>query len=314
MSLDFLLPEEDRPKEGFALMDFSQIIMASAFQEFGEGAKFPKVNTAMLRHLVLNSMKKNIKDFKKQGYTQMIICTDNSKSGYWRRDKAPYYKRNRAKAREESLFDWDGFHTAMHTIITELETFMPYIVMDIDKVEADDHIAVLSKVLSDKGHPVVIISSDGDFTQLHKLPGIKQWSPMQKKWVKTKTGDALLDCVTKIVKGDKKDNVSGIKVRSDFYSTKVDGERTPSTKASELEAIAMAYYDHDTIKTLMTSEQYKRFLENQVLIDMDHIRDDIVALIHERYNNYVIPAKSKVYPYFVKSGLSKLTANVADFY
>lgn len=314
MELDFLLPEEDRTKEGYALMDFSQIIMAAAFTEFGENAKFPKVTTPMLRHLVLNSMKKNIKDFRKQGYTKMIVCVDNSKSGYWRRDYAHYYKKNRKLDREESLFDWEGLFEALHIIVDELGANMPYIVMNKDKIEADDHIAVLTRLLTSQGHPVVIISSDGDFTQLHKYPGVKQWSPMQKKWVKTKSGDSLMDCVTKVVKGDKKDNVASIKVRGDFWLTKVDGERTPSTKAKELEDIAMNYYDHDVLKTLMTEEHYKRFCENQVLIDMDFIDADVVASIEEMYNNYIIPAKSKVYPYFVKSGLSKLTAHVADFY
>lgn len=314
MELDFLLPEEDRTKEGVILMDFSQIIMAAAFTEFGENAKFPKVTTPMLRHLVLNSMKKNIKDFRKQGYTKMIVCVDNSTSGYWRRDYSHYYKKNRKLDREESQFDWEGFFTALHTIVDELGTNMPYIVMNKDKVEADDHIAVLTRILTGLGHPVVIVSSDGDFTQLHKYPGVKQWSPMHKKWVKTKSGDSLMDCVTKVVKGDKKDNVSSIKVRGDFWLTKVEGERTPATKVSELEAIAMNYYDHDVLKTLMTEEQYKRFCENQILIDMDFIDADIVASIEEMYNNYNIPAKSKVYPYFVKSGLSKLTAHVADFY
>lgn len=314
MSLDFLLPEEDRPKEGYLLMDFSQIIMAAAFQEFGEKAKFPKVTLPMLRHLVLNSVRKNIMTFKKQGYTQLIICVDNSANGYWRRDASYYYKKNRKKVREDSPFDWDGLHAAMKIIIDELEKYMPYIVMNTDKVEADDHIAVLTRFLTDKGHPVMIDSSDGDFPQLFKYPGVRQWSPMQKKFVISKTGDALMDCVTKVIKGDKKDNVAGIKVRGDFYTTKLDGERTPSTKASELEAFAEAYYDHDKLKTLMTEEQYKRFLENQVLIDMDFIREDIVASILERYNNYNIPPKSKVYTYFVKSGLSKLTASVGDFY
>lgn len=314
MELDFLLPEEDRTKEGVILMDFSQIIMAAAFTEFGENAKFPKVTTPMLRHLVLNSMKKNIKDFRKQGYTKMIVCVDNSTSGYWRRDYSHYYKKNRKLDREESQFDWEGLFTALHTIVDELGTNMPYIVMNKDKVEADDHIAVLTRILTGLGHPVVIVSSDGDFTQLHKYPGVKQWSPMHKKWVKTKSGDSLMDCVTKVVKGDKKDNVSSIKVRGDFWLTKVEGERTPATKAAELEAIAMNYYDHDVLKTLMSEEQYKRFCENQILIDMDFIDADIVASIEEMYNNYKIPAKSKVYPYFVKSGLSKLTAHVADFY
>lgn len=313
MSLNFMFGEEEK-KEGVTLIDFSQIIMAAAFTEFGEKAGFPKISEAMLRHLVLNSMRKNIKQFKKEGYTRQIICVDNSKSGYWRRDASHYYKKNRSKDREESPFDWEGLFTAMHKIIEELEKNMPYIVMNIDKVEADDHIAVLTKFLASQGIPVQIVSSDGDFTQLHKYPNVKQWSPMQKKYVKTKSGDALLDCVTKVVKGDRKDNVASIKVRGNYWLTMVEGERTPPTKASEIEQIAMNYYDHSKLQELLTAEQYERFKENQILIDMDFIRDDIVASIMERYNSYVVPAKGKIYTYFVKNGLSKLTNNIAEFY
>lgn len=312
-NLDFLLPEEDRPKAGYLLLDFSQIIMAAAFQEFGEKAGYPKVTAPMLRHLVLNSIKKNVKDFRKQGYSEIIICVDNSKSGYWRRRVASYYKKNRAKARDESLFDWEGLFPAMHLIIEELEKYMPYIVMNIDTIEADDHIAVLTRILTALGHPVMIGSSDGDFAQLHKFPGVKQWSPMQKKFVKTKSGDSLMDLVTKVVKGDRKDNVASIKVRGDYWLTMVEGERTPQTKAKELEAIALNYYDHDIIKTLITDEQYKRFCENQILIDMDFIPDDIVALITERYNTYKPAPRGKIYTYFVKSGLSKLTSSINEF-
>lgn len=313
MSLDFLLPEEDRPKDGVVLMDFSQIIMAAAFTEFGKNNNFPKVTTPMLRHLVLQSLRKNKLMFKKQGYGILIICIDNSVSGYWRRQEAHYYKKNRSIDREESQFDWPGFFDAMVTVVKELETYMPYIVMNVDTIEADDHIAVLSNYLTLLGHPVVVCSSDGDFTQLHKLPNLKQWAPMFKKWVKSKTGSPLLDCVTKVVKGDKKDNVSSIKVRGDFWLTKVEGERTPSTKQNELELIAEHYYDLDKIESILPKDQFERFKENRILIDMDFIRDDIKALIMKRYNEYKLPVRSRIYSYFVKSGLSKLMNNINDF-
>ena len=313
MSLDFLLPEEDRPKEGFVLMDFSQIIMAAAFTEFGEANKFPKVTVPMMRHLVLQSMRKNKMMFKKQGYEHLIVCVDNSKSGYWRRQEAHYYKKNRALDREESMFDWPGLFEALHTVVDELEKYMPYVVMNIDTIEADDHIAILAQYLTLLGHPVVVCSSDGDFTQLHKLPNLKQWAPMFKKWVKSKTGSPLLDCVTKVVKGDKKDNVASIKVRGDFWLTKVEGERTPPTKQKELEDIAEHYYDLEKIETLLTPVQFERFKENRILIDMDFIRPDIKALIMERYNTYKKAPRSRIYSYFVKSGLSKLMNNLNDF-
>ncbi|MGZ7230684.1 hypothetical protein ACXWOM_09495, partial [Streptococcus pyogenes] len=94
---------------------------------------------------------------------------------------AYYYKKNRADGREESEWDWEGYFEGIRTVIEEFEKYMPYHMMNIDKMEADDHIAVLTKKLSLEGNKVLIVSSDGDFTQLHKYPNVTQWSPMQKK-------------------------------------------------------------------------------------------------------------------------------------
>lgn len=313
MDIGEMFFDEEPKKEGVALMDFSQIIMAAAFQEFGETAKFPKIQEGMVRHLVLNSIKANVKRFKKEGYPHMVICVDNSKSGYWRRDVASYYKLNRKNDREESLFDWEGLFNAMHKIIDELEHNMPYYVMNIDKIEADDHIAVLCEFFDAQDIPVVIVSSDGDFPQLFKFKLVKQWAPMFKKWVTSKSGSPLMDKVIKVIKGDKKDNVASIKVRGDFHTSKVEGERTPQTKQAELDFIADNYFDEEAIKAKLPEEQYKRFVENRILIDMDYIKPEIRASILERYNNYVPAKRGKIYSYLVKNGLSKLTQHANDF-
>lgn len=306
-NLDFLLPEYEREKEGVALLDFSQIALATALNNFEDK---DKITISMMRHLVLTSIKKNVTTFRKQGYTKFIICIDNAKSGYWRRDYAYYYKKNRGKAREESKWDWEGYFNASHQVTEELIKYMPYITMNIDKIEADDHIAVLTKKLSLEGHPVLIISSDGDFTQLHKYPNVKQWSPMQKKWVKIKSGSAEIDCMTKILKGDKKDNVAAVKVRSDFWFTKIDGERTPSIKTALVEEIAN---DREKAQTLLTEAEYKRYQENLVLIDFDYIPEEIASSILDYYESYKVPPRGKIYSYFVKSGLSKLTNHMNEF-
>lgn len=312
MSLNEMFFGEETPPDGVAILDFSQIIMAAAFVEFGEAAKFPKISENMLRHLVLNSIKYNKKLAAKHGYTNLVVAVDNSTSGYWRRDVASYYKRNRKNDREESPFDWTGLFEAMYKIIFELETNMPYTLMNIDKVEADDHIAVIVKVCNDKNIPVLIVSSDGDFTQLHKYPNVKQWSPMFKKWVKPKISP-LMDTVIKVVKGDKKDNVASIKVRGDFHTSKVEGERQPSVKSSMLDSIADNYFDDSAIEQLLTSEEWSRYKENRILIDMDYIDEDISALILKRYNSYVPAKRNRIYSYLVKNGLSKLTQHANDF-
>ena len=305
-NLNCLFDEEDQVKDGYILVDLSQIALATAMHTFKDKEK---ITTPMLRHLVLSTLKFNAFKFRKDGYNKVIICCDNAKSGYWRRDKAYYYKKNRADGREESEWDWEGYFEGIRTVIEEFEKYMPYHMMNIDKMEADDHIAVLTKKLSLEGNKVLIVSSDGDFTQLHKYPNVTQWSPMQKKFVKAKTGSPALDCMMKVIKGDKKDNVAAITVRSDFWYTRVDGERTPPTKTAFVEQCC----DAEDITTILEGEQLKRFYENRVLIDFDYIPEDIANQILDYYNSYKVPPRGKIYPYFVKSGLSKLTKNVNDF-
>lgn len=305
MDLEMMLDEDY--KEGIALADFSNIALAAALNNFEDG---DKITVPMVRHVILNSIRKNVVMFRKQGYTKFVLCMDNATSGYWRRDFAYYYKKNRKTDREASKWDWEGYFTALRQVVDEIKKYMPYVVMDIDKYEADDHIGVLTKYLSLAGHKVCIVASDGDFTQLHKYPNVKQWSPPQKKWVKIKNGSAEIDCMTKILKGDRKDGVASVRVRGDFWFTRVDGERTPSMKTTIIEAIAN---DRSQAEVLLSAEEYKRYQENLVLIDFDYIPDNIASTIIEYYNSYKPQPKGKIYSYFVKSGLSKLTSIINEF-
>lgn len=308
-NLNHLFEDDDQIKEGAILIDLSQIALATVMHTFEEGTE---LTTPMVRHLILSTLKANALRFKKEGYTQVVIAVDNAKIGYWRREFAYYYKKNRLKAREESKWDWEGYFAALHTVVEELKTYMPYIVIDVPKAEADDAIGVLTKKISLEGRPVLIVSSDGDFTQLHKYPNVRQWSPMQKKFVKSKSGSPALDCMTKILKGDRKDCVASVKVRGDFYYTMVEGERTPPTKTTFIEQVLDAGSDEEIAK-LLTPEQFERFKENRVLIDFDYIREDIQEAILTMYNEYKVPPRGQIYKYFVKSGLSKLMKDINDF-
>lgn len=234
MNLDHLFDD----KEGVLLVDLSQIALATVMQTYEPGMKF---TVPEVRHMILSTLKHNAFKFKNEGFNKVVICIDNARYGYWRRQEQDYYKRNRAIAREESAetFDWDGYFEGLSTTIQELKDYMPYIVLDVKHAEADDCIAVLAKYLTTTGNfKVRIISSDGDFTQLHKLQDVDQYSPMQKKLVKVKTKSPEMDCMVKILKGDRKDCVAAIKVRGDFWlNYEVDVERTPPTATSYIEAM-----------------------------------------------------------------------------
>ena len=246
-------------KEGVSLIDLSQIALATASVTVEAGTKF---TVPMLRTLILSTLKHNALKFKSEGFNKTVICVDNAKFGYWRRQFADYYKRNRAIAREkeaekEVSFDWEGFFNALVQVISELKEFMPYTVMDVKFCEADDCIAVITKYCVKNNIKVRIISSDGDFTQLHLLEDVDQYSPVQKKFVKCKTGSPEEDCLVKIIKGDKKDGVASIKVRSDYWLTyDPESERTPSTSSKFITDLVGK--SDDEIKEVFLSEIMKK--------------------------------------------------------
>ena len=216
MSLNHLMGD----REGFSLVDLSQISLATAIETYEKGTKF---TIEEVRHMVLATLKVNVAKFKKEGFTNIV---DNAKFGYWRRQFADYYKRNRAISREKKKddFDFEGYFNALNIIVDEFKENMPYHVIDVKHAEADDCIGVLTPHLISLGYKVRIISSDGDFTQLHTHEDIDQYSPIQKKFVKVKTSSPQEDCLTKILK----DCVASTKVKGDFYLSDII-ERTPMT-------------------------------------------------------------------------------------
>lgn len=295
-----------QPKK-YVIADFSQLAIATASQVFEPQEP---ITLGMLRHLVLDTIRANILRFKKQGYDEFILAIDNPNGGgYWRRDLANYYKKSRTKSRSESDWDWDGYFENIRVILDEIKENMPYTVINIDRIEADDVIATLTKRFSLNGDEIMIVSSDGDFTQLHKFKNVKQWSPMHKKLVKPKNGSAKADLMYKLIKGDKKDTIAPINVRSDYWITKLDGERCPPTKTIFVEACI----DAEDPLSLMDDQQIERFKENKKLIDFDEIPSNISEQILNEYDNYVKNSKTKIYPYFVKSGLTKLMSEVNSF-
>lgn len=307
--LDFLMNE---PTEKAVLIDFSQISLATAMVNFED--KQP-IQLGMLRHLVLNTIKFNVSKFRKDGYNEFILCFDNSTNGYWRKDIAHYYKQHRKTNRDESDWDFKGFFENIKIITQELKDNMPYMVIDIEKIEADDIIAVLTKrfAIAEKG--VMIVSSDSDFTQLHKYKA-KQWSPAQKKAVKPKFGSAKADLMYKLLKGDKKDGIAPYNVRADFHMTKLEGERCPpvATKFIEKCIDATEQELQELLLLKQTGINHKeRFEENKKLIDFEEIPDYIIKQINEVYDNNKIAPKSKIYPYFVKSQLTTLMKDINLF-
>ena len=140
-----------------------------------------QVDEHLIRHMILNTIRMYNKKFRKE-YGDVVIACDHSS---WRREVFPQYKASRRKGREESSMDWNEIFRIINKVREEIRDNMPYKVIHVERCEADDIIGTLVYETQEfgKNEPVMIISADKDFIQLHKFNNVRQYSPMQKKFV-----------------------------------------------------------------------------------------------------------------------------------
>ena len=282
------------------LLDFSNIIVGSIMV----ANKIPneeKTSHDFIRHLVLNSIR-NYRIKYKQTYGEIVICTDTKSS--WRKGVYPYYKAHRKAIREkqktEKGIDWSVLFKTIHEIIDEIDTFFPYKVISIPHAEGDDVIAVLARNFNEKS---IIISSDKDFTQLHKYKNIKQYSPIQKKMLNGSEPYKYLK--EHIIRGDKGDGVPNILSADDCI---VEGVRQRPISKKKVE-LWMNEKPADFCVNGM-SERWKR---NQQLIDFDFIPTDISQSIVDQFLKEKNQRQGQLLNYFITKRLKYLMENMEDF-
>lgn len=303
-NLNSLMKDED-DTDDVMIIDISNISVATLMNNF-KPANQNDISLSIVRHLVLDTLRNNVVKFKGE-YPEIVIAFDDNK--YWRRSKAWYYKKKRSIDHENSDWDWDRLNSFLHPTFDEIRTVMPYKGIRVDFAEADDVIGVVTKDAVAKGKRVLIVSADTDFIELQKYSGVRQWSPTLKKWVKPKYGSPRNDLRMKIIKGDKKDSIACIKARSDYILSKVEGERAPAIRASELEI----WLDAVDPTTEMPPEWAARYKENEILRDFDFIPKDIADSILEAYNSPKLGSKSKMETYFMENKLKRMFEKLSDF-
>ena len=182
------------------LIDFTQTIIAGLMAQLKSNDN--EINENMLRHMILNSLRNYQKKYAGD-YGDIVLCTDAANP--WRREYFPLYKANRKKSREADDRDWKLIFDTLQVVKDEIKENFPYRYMYVERCEADDIIAVLSKVIKED---VLIISGDKDFQQLQKYDNITQWSPNLNR---------MIDCVQPeeflkehVLKGDTSDGIPNI--------------------------------------------------------------------------------------------------------
>ena len=295
------------------LLDYSQVCLSNIFQFQSDLKKNHNSPEAVniIRHAILTGLKFYKKKYGAK-YGEMVIACDGR--DYWRKDIFPYYKASRSKTREKSDLDWKLIFDTISQIREDLAQHFPYRVVHVDRAEADDVIATMCKWTQTNGlidhgmfedkQDVMIISSDGDFKQLHKYPNIKQWSPIQKKIVECADPKSYL--AQHIAKaGD--DGIPNVLSADSVLIT--EGVRQNKMTAKKLEAFVELGRD-----ACENDEQRRNWDRNNALINLDlipeHISDAIVATYE---GSKPKGDKMSIYNYLVKHRCRLLLDEIEEF-
>lgn len=257
----------------------------------------------ILRHYILNSIRMYNAKYRKE-YGQLVIACD---ARSWRKEVFPQYKHGRSQNREESTLDWGKIFDLLGQYLDEIRENFPYKVLRIERAEADDIIGALVHESQEfgKGEPIMIVSSDKDFGQLHKFNNVKQFSPYLKKQIHVENPRIFL--ANHLFKGDSGDGVPNCLSPDNTF---VDGIRQKPVSQKKMDEWMKSI---DNLESVMDTETYRNYCRNKKLIDLSEIPKDIYDNIVNEYETQKPASKLKVLNFLVKKRCKLLIESVQDF-
>lgn len=273
------------------ILDLNQTTFSVAFSQL---KNIDEVNEDIFRYIVLNCIRSYVSRFRKD-YGELIIACDSTEN--WRKDVFPYYKARRAKSREDSKVDWNKIFKSFNVVREELKEFFPYKVVEVPKAEADDVIAVIAQEASE---PVLILSGDTDFMQLHSK-NIKQYDVVRKRHISTTIKTYLFE---HILEGDVSDGVPNVLSADDTFV--LNKRQRPLTKKRK------EFFLKNPLEQYSTGEK-RNFLRNKQLIDLNCVPEEIKINILEQYKELPVKNKSKLFNYFYDKKLMKFIDSIQEF-
>ena len=274
------------------LVDFSQIVIGS----YMSASKFTSVDMDVIRPAVLNTLRLYRTKFVSE-FGELILCCDDRKS--WRKELFPNYKASRKKTRSAAPIDWENLYECLNQLKEELTEWFPYKVIQAEKAEADDVIAVLVGLANER---TLILSSDKDFVQLHQF-NVRQYSPIQKKFVE---GDAKWSLHEKLIKGDVGDGVPNIMSDDNVFVD--EGRRQKPITKKKVDA----WFELDP-DMYCDAEMLRNYNRNKQLIDLGEVPESIRINITKQFEKAVVGDRKRLLTYFINHRLKNLTENLSEF-
>lgn len=284
----------------YVFVDLNQVLISNLMQHLKQVAKSHEINEDLIRHMSINTIRSNVKQFKSK-YPNIVLCCDNRK--YWRKEYFPFYKSQRKHDREASGYDWNLIFDTLNKIRDEFKQNFPYKVLDVDGAEADDVIAVLTARLSAHG-AVLILSSDKDFGQLQKYPNVTQYSPILKRFIKIDNPNTFIK--EHIIKGDRGDGIPNFLSPDNTFAA---GERQKVINSKKLQE----WVGQDATEFCSTDVMLRGYKRNQTLVDFDYIPNDIQEKIVTAFDESKPATKQQMLNYFIEKGLKVMIESVSDF-
>lgn len=194
----------------------------------------------------------------------VIVGVDCPQSQIWRKSFYPEYKngRNQEKNKEANISDFFKL-TYTHDLFTKAGADH---IVQLDKLEADDCLALTAKYLCNKYDDanITIITSDHDYIQLAndkiQLMNLKFKSLLDSK---AYSGDPMRDLFYKIIMGDKSDNIDGV-----FNKC---GKKT-----------AEKYFDNEELflAKLKSEDKIDKYNRNKRLVDFTEIPEIFAEIFY----------------------------------
>jgi 5'-3' exonuclease len=299
------------------LVDYSQVALAAilTFQRELKGTESEVKN--LIRHVTLSTIKSYKKKYGKE-YGELVICCDGRK--YWRREVFEHYKASRKKNRDASDLDWHLIFDTLNEMRQDIGEHFPWRVIHVDRAEADDIIAVMTEWcqsndliaegLMQEPQKILILSSDKDFKQLQLEPfssgNVRQWSPMQKKYITASKKEIMDFTIEHIVKGDTGDGIPNILSKDDVF---VVGERQKPVSAKRLEEFL-----EKGIDACRNDEEKRNWQRNAMLVAFDNIPSEVKQSIVDTYiSSKPKGDKMSVMNYLMKNRCRLLLEEIEDF-
>jgi len=212
--------------------------------------------------------------------SNLIFAIDCPRNQIWRMQHFTNYKANRDSSKHRKANVKELFKFTYSKIIPELEENHGIKTIRSDNAEADDVIAVIKNEIRriQPNRKIIIVTGDHDFFQLSDsnthIVNLKNKNLLEKS-----CGDPKKDLLKKIIQGDSSDNINSVFDKC--------GVKTTQKFIDNMEL----FYE----KIEKDPKAKKKFEYNKLLIDFDHIPENIKqSIIDSAYELKIIPREHEI--------------------